>query len=701
MNWQNFNTQLFAEIVGWTLIHSLWQISLIAFLLVFSLRILKNASANVRYLFSGAALFSTVVILAATFIFLAPNRETGKPLDSARISASIQENLLKNIDGKQKAVEASTDTANTETIPENQMPEIEVSLKSRAESLFAEILPSFIWFWLGGVLLFSLRFCGGIWQVSRLKKRKINNIGDVWQTKFDNLCDQTGVRRTVKFLQSELVKTPMVVGWIKPIVIVPSSVLLGLNPRELETIIAHELIHIRRHDYLVNILQSFVEIILFFHPLAWWISAQLRRERENACDDEVLKIFAGERLLYANALANLEDFRSRINNLTAPNGVAANGGNLIMRIQRIIKKGTEKNHQRQSFWAIVPVLLVISAVLTTAFLIHGQAVVNGENSKTNANKKKLAIGLYSGYTQLDVERSAADESESMRRLVEKLKELKIPITGFAQISALSIDNEADIAKQEKILNLWRDAKFEIGFRDYKSPQSYNSSLIDYLKATKRLRAKFEPGLFGKDQQKVSEEMKKYREEMRKFKDDKKIGEEAKANFDRIQKDIRNQMDQFEAAEKNWKKENNLTAVKYSIGAYDWIYSATYDYARRKNDKTAMTRIKTEFINYMSKIFDHYEQSSQQLYGRNIPQTIPLTPSRLTADSANELFAVIKQRGYEFISMDEAMQDEAYQSDRIFVNSVGKSWLDPSVTETRGGLPDKPKVDEDVMAIWYK
>lgn len=700
MNRQFLTDQQFLENVGWTLTHSLWQISLIAVMLFCLLRILKNASANFRYLLCLAALLTAILIPTLTFLSFQSN-----PIVKTEKILKPQENLPGNsispISENNVIANVAPDSAPIEIAGENPSQGTFESLGIQIENLFNALLPYFIWFWLSGVLIFSLRLCGGIWQVRRFKTREVSAVGEDWQEKFDVLCEITGIRRTIKFLKSELVRTPMVAGWLKPFVIVPSSVLLGLTPPELETIIAHELIHIRRHDYLVNVLQSFVEIILFFHPLAWWISVQTRRERENACDDEVLKIYEREPLLYASALANLEDFRSRISNLAAPNIVAANGGNLMLRIQRIIKKSSEKTRPRQSFWAIIPVFLVISAILATVFLTNGQAVITGENPKTDANKKKIAIGLYSGPTQIDVERSAADDRESMRLLVEKLKEREIPVAGFVKGTTVNTDSEKSVAEQEEIVRLWRDAKFEIGFLDYKSPQSFNSSLNDYLTAIKKLRAQSDLVLSGKEQQKALEQMKKYREEMRKFRDGKKIDEETKANFDKVREVVRKNFEQFKINEKNWKKENNLTAVKYSIGTHDWLYSASYDYARRRNDKESMNRIKTEFIDYMSKILDHYERYSQQLYERNIPQTIALTPSRLTAESAGELFAIMQKRGYEFISMDEAMQDEAYQSDDLFVSGVGSSWFDAVALERRIELLDKPKVDEDVMAIWYK
>src|SRR5205085_9065523 len=139
------------------------------------------------------------------------------------------------------------------------------------------------------------------------------------------LCRKINVHQIVKLRQSNLVKTPMVIGWLKPLIIVPASVFLQMNPHELETILAHELVHIRRYDNLVNFLHSFVEIVFFYHPGARWISAVIRREREYACDDAVLEILDSRRIVYAEALANLEEIRLLTNEKTPSVIMAASG----------------------------------------------------------------------------------------------------------------------------------------------------------------------------------------------------------------------------------------------------------------------------------------------------------------------------------------------------------------------------------------
>ena len=120
-----------------------------------------------------------------------------------------------------------------------------------------------------------------------------------------DLAARLRIGRAVRVVQSAAVQVPLVVGWLRPIVMLPASALTGLSPAQLESIIAHELAHVRRHDYLVNALQSVAEVLLYYHPACWWISRRIRVEREHCCDDIAVAL-CGDGVTYASALADLE-----------------------------------------------------------------------------------------------------------------------------------------------------------------------------------------------------------------------------------------------------------------------------------------------------------------------------------------------------------------------------------------------------------
>ena len=170
------------------------------------------------------------------------------------------------------------------------------------------------------------------------------------------------IARHVRLLESTIVDVPTVIGWIKPVILMPASALAGLTPHQLEAILAHELAHIRRHDYLVNLLQTVVETLLFYHPAVWWLSRRIRAERENCCDDLAVSL-CGDPYTYAQALADLEELRAPGRHLA----MAANGGSLAERVRRLL--GAPSHAGRAPGWlaggASVLVLLGIAAGTAT------------------------------------------------------------------------------------------------------------------------------------------------------------------------------------------------------------------------------------------------------------------------------------------------------------------------------------------------
>ena len=169
-------------------------------------------------------------------------------------------------------------------------------------------LPMLVFAWLCGVVVLSLRLVSGWLWVQRMKSHATSPVEDGWNHIAARLSRQLHIGRRVRLLKSSLVDVPTVIGWVKPVILIPASALSGLNPHQLEAILAHELAHIRRHDYLVNLLQAVVETLLFYHPAVWWLSRRIRAERENCCDDLAVSL-CGDPLTYARALADLEGLR--------------------------------------------------------------------------------------------------------------------------------------------------------------------------------------------------------------------------------------------------------------------------------------------------------------------------------------------------------------------------------------------------------
>jgi TonB family protein len=207
----------------------------------------------------------------------------------------------------------------------------ELTLAAWVHAWLGTLRPWLLSAWVCGVLLLSLR-TGVAWRRAlALRREGTREPGSALAGALARMMERTRVSRPVRLLESVAVEVPTVVGLWRPVILVPTSALAGLSVWQLESILAHELAHIRRHDYLVNLLQALVETALFYHPAVWWLSARIREEREH-CADDVAVESCGDALLYSRALATLEQLRACP---PAP-AVAANGGSLLLRIQRLL-----------------------------------------------------------------------------------------------------------------------------------------------------------------------------------------------------------------------------------------------------------------------------------------------------------------------------------------------------------------------------
>jgi len=304
------SSQPWVERLGWTLVHFLWQGLLIALLYEAARRGVARAwTANARYLLACAAL---AAMLAAPLVTWAVMR----PLDANPVAAS-------RIQSSPPAASARG-IANTTTLPAYVRATV-----SAVEH--PQLLVWVVMVWLAGAVVFWVRLAGGWVVAARMRSVSVRQAPQEWQQILRKLSAQIGLSRPVRLLISALVQVPTVIGWLRPVVLVPVGALSGLPAEYLEALLLHELAHVRRHDYLVNILQSVAEALLFYHPAVWWVSGHIRAERELCCDDVAVAV-SGDALTYARALAQLESYRPA--HLTA--AVAANGGSLPDRIARLL-----------------------------------------------------------------------------------------------------------------------------------------------------------------------------------------------------------------------------------------------------------------------------------------------------------------------------------------------------------------------------
>lgn len=260
------------QVLGWSLLHFVWQGGLVGILLFTARILLRQCAASVRYLLACASMLVMLMLPVATAWVIGVSSRAAEVIEAVARPVVYRESgdLAHQIDAQ---LQATLQVSGRLPWPK--------SLHERVDPL----LPWLIGSWLTGVLLLSFRLWGGWIYTARLKERGTHLVPAKWQNSFLSLRERLRVRRPVGLLESTLVRVPTVIGWLRPVILLPSRTLLGLTAQQLEVVLAHELAHIRRHDYLVNLLQTVIETLLFYHPAVWWVSRQVRLEREHCCDD--------------------------------------------------------------------------------------------------------------------------------------------------------------------------------------------------------------------------------------------------------------------------------------------------------------------------------------------------------------------------------------------------------------------------------
>lgn len=653
------------ENFGWTLLHSIWQIALVWVVLWFFLQVSAKLSAQLRYLTACAALSAALLIPAATFVYL-------------ENSGANPENRIFNFQTNYKDGERENFYAPNPILTNGETAKISLinaetatfsssNLQNYLSKNLSGLASSLVWFYLCGAFIFTLRTIGGVRRL-RILRRETAEIPSEWQIKFTKLLEKVAVSPSIKIYESALISAPVVIGWLKPIVLVPASAFAGLSPAQLEAVLIHELVHVRRHDFVVNLIQTWIEILLFYHPATWRISNTIRDLREFATDDAVIELGSGERLVYANALAQLETLRqSKPHKKSSPQLIlAANGGKLMQRIARILQKETEIN-PRTSLWSAVVAGTLISAFVLGLFSFGGGEIVNA-----NPKNKKMAIGFVSIPPVDRSDNAPSDSNSTAAILIEKLKAHKVPAIGFLLGAAIS-DGEKLLPVRAEIVRNWRDAGLEIGIGGYKHIWFHDTKFEDYV-ANAELNEKFAKQILGEKNLKL-----------RYF----------SYPFLNTGKTIEDK-NRFE----KWLAERDLKSIKYTFDNSEWMYSFAYDIARKDNDAAKMRQIRGEFLEYMAKMLAHHEAYSQEMFTRDIAQTLVLTPSRLVADSADDLFGMFEKNGYEFVSMEAAQADKAYQTPESFAGvKAGISWFERWQMAQGKKLRDEPQVNPEIEKIW--
>jgi beta-lactamase regulating signal transducer with metallopeptidase domain len=332
----------FVQTLAWSLLYFVWQGALLGLAAFIVLRVIQPVSASARYLVGVATLTAMLIVPVATFVSLvdqpkpfAPPMSTAAPTAPALVTGSIVADVAANPSATRTLLGAG---ASASASVRHTQPE-------------AAWLPVVAGLWLAGVSLLSLRLLGG-WILTRtLARRAVVRVSPTIEAAASEIARRLNLHRGVAILESAAVSVPTLVGWMRPVVLLPAAALVGLSPAQLQAILAHELAHVRRHDYLINLLQSMVETLLFYHPAVWWVSSQVRAEREHCCDDLAVAV-CGDRLVYVSALAELTSMeRQRF-------ALAATDGSLLARVKHILGRPDARRELPPS-WGFLVLLVAL------------------------------------------------------------------------------------------------------------------------------------------------------------------------------------------------------------------------------------------------------------------------------------------------------------------------------------------------------
>lgn len=310
--------------LGWMVLHSLWQGMLIAIITGVVLIALRHRTAQLRYLAANLGLFAVVLTAVLTFLYysrpdaLGGTGEFPAPVEviiAPNMQIEYQENIavLEELEELKKLeelteidLESAAELAVEAPLPPSPAGSAGTFSWQNVQAYFNQHLPFIVGLWILGVALFLLRMLSSVSYVYYLKGRMNFPADEYWLDLLDDMIRKIGLDKTVTLVESALVRTPQVVGYLKPVILFPLGMINKLPPSEVEAILAHELAHIMRHDHLLNVLQSMVETLFYYHPGVWWISAQIRTERESASDERAIQV-TGDALTYAQALVTVQE----------------------------------------------------------------------------------------------------------------------------------------------------------------------------------------------------------------------------------------------------------------------------------------------------------------------------------------------------------------------------------------------------------
>jgi len=357
-------TNPFLYSLSLTLLHFLWQGLLVATVLKSALLIIDKSKSRLRYALSGFAMLANLIFAISTFLVIFPDK-------------------------------AATTTSNIVPIPlTNLVNELTqqnplIAYQELFPSILAYSLPYIALLWLISISALACKLLIEVRNVNHLPKHAYLLPNNELLNRFNTLAKQIKLTKTPKLLISLKVDVPMAIGWLKPVVLLPASMVTGLDSAQLEMLLLHELAHIRRYDYAVNFLQTVVEILFFFHPSVTWVAKQMRNEREY-CSDDIAVQHCGDPIAYAHTLADTATLCAKRHSHTIPNmAMAASGGDLKERVLRLVDHHCAPSNNMSKWLAAISIMLSITLIFSSQ-IINNQLTISSLSKQWQGNSPILS-----------------------------------------------------------------------------------------------------------------------------------------------------------------------------------------------------------------------------------------------------------------------------------------------------------------------
>lgn len=425
---QSFQSSPLFDAIGWTLIHSVWQIILVGILLWIALNFISKKSPKLSYYFSLSSLIIICLMTGFTFFNNFDFTSTTVELTNLEVPQNFES---KENDIHPSSLESTSFENTTISSAENSYVKL--------ESFF----PFVVLAWMIGVLFFGIKFSFSWKYIHFLKKTKTSLISLKWQNQIDQFCQKMNIDKKVNLFLSDHINSPITFGHFKPIVLFPTSMLTGLSPDQIEMLLLHELAHIRRADFLINLIQSIIEVVLFYHPIVWWISEQIRITREHCCDDMAIEICQNH-FLYAETLTQLQT-SILLHKKSLAMSAKRNSGTFTYRIQRLFQTAESKPSFIKSIFSFG-----LIAVCFSMFAFQNPMIGKGELKKypnegllfvlTNNNVQLQLQKIKQALKQQNVKFEYDSDFDKNHKKVKKLKgKIIMPDNSFVRFSINKLD----------------------------------------------------------------------------------------------------------------------------------------------------------------------------------------------------------------------------------------------------------------------